>query len=112
MKVLIVTHNYLTGYGGGVFGARAYINAFSALYDDVTLLYPIREEEAGFDGLREGIRKIGVPDPVPRLAKLVRILFKGVLHRFEKPFRNLLTRERFDIIVFQNSKCSGTTHRF
>ena len=107
MKVLIVTHNYLTGYGGGVFGARAFINAFSALYDDVTLLYPIREEEAGFDGLREGIRKIGVPDPAPRLAKLARILFKGVLHRFEKPFRNLLTRERFDIIVFQNSKCSS-----
>lgn len=107
MRVLIVTHNYLTGYGGGVFGARAYINAFSALFDDVTLLYPIREKEIGFDGLRENIRRIGVADPAPGLAKLSRILFKGVLHRFEKPFRDLLFRERFDIVVFQNSKCSS-----
>lgn len=107
MKVLIVTYNYLTGYGGGAFGARAYINAFSALYDDVTLLYPVREGETGSDGLREGIRKIGVIDPAPRPAKLARILFKGILHRFEKPFRELLARERFDLIVFQNSKCSS-----
>ena len=107
MKVLIVTHNYLTGYGGGVFGARAYINAFSALYDGVTLLYPIRERATGSDGLREGIRRIGVPDSVPRPAKLARILFKGVVHRFEKPFRELLAQERFDLIVFQNSKCSS-----
>lgn len=107
MKVLIVTYNYLTGYGGGAFGARAYINAFSALYEDVTLLYPIREGETGPDGLREEIRKIGVTDPAPRPAKLARIFFKGILHRFEKPFRDLLAREHFDLIVFQNSKCSS-----
>ena len=111
MKVLIVTYNYLTGYGGGAFGARAYINAFSALYEDVTLLYPVREGETGPDGLQEGIRKIGVTDPAPRPAKLARIFFKGILHRFEKPFRELLAREHFDLIVFQNSKCSSRPDR-
>lgn len=107
MKVLIVTYNYLTGYGGGPFGARAYINAFSALYDDVTLMYPIREGEADPDGLTGRVRRIGVMDPVPRPVKLARILFKGVMHRFERPFRDLLSRERFDMVVFQNSKCSS-----
>lgn len=107
MKVLIVTYNSLTGYGGGPFGARAYINAFSALYDDVTVMYPVREGEADPDGLTSRVRRIGVTDPVPRPVKLARILFKGVMHRFERPFRELLSKERFDLIVFQNSKCSS-----
>ena len=47
MRVLIVTYNYLSGFGGGVYGARACINAFAAFYDDVTLLYPARSEVPG-----------------------------------------------------------------
>lgn len=107
MKVLIVTYNYLTGYGGGPFWARACINAFSALFDDVTLLYPVREGEKAPDGLTSRVQRIGVTDPVPRPVKLARILFKGVMHRFERPFRELLSKERFDLIVFENSKCSS-----
>ena len=107
MRVLIVTHNYLSGFGGGVYGARAYINAFAALYDDVTLLYPVQEGNAAPTEISPRVRMIGVADPVSALRKAGRILFKGVLHRFEKPFRDLLSKERFDIIVFQNSKCSS-----
>ena len=107
MRVLIVTHNYLSGYGGGAFGARAYINAFSALYDDVTLLYPVQEGNTAPTEISPKVRMIGVADPAPAICKAGRILFKGVLHRFEKPFRDLLAREKFDIIVFQNSKCSS-----
>ena len=107
MRVLIVTHNYLSGYGGGAFGARAYINAFSALYDDVTLLYPVQEGNNAPTEISPKVRMIGVPDPAPAICKAARILFKGVLHRFEKPFRDLLAREKFNIIVFQNSKCSS-----
>lgn len=107
MRVLIVTHNYLSGFGGGAYGARAYINAFSALYDDVTLLYPVQEGNTAPTEISPRVRMIGVADPVSALHKAGRILFKGVLHRFEKPFRDLLSRETFDIIVFQNSKCSS-----
>lgn len=106
MRVLVVTYNYLTGFGGGAFGARAYINAFASLYDDVTLLYPVREGDVSPTEISTRVRMIGVTDPVPGPLKAARILFKGVLHRFEKPFKSLLARERFDIIVFQNSKCS------
>ena len=107
MRVLIVTYNYLSGYGGGAFGARAYINAFSALYDDVTLLYPVREGDTAPTEIDSRVRMLGVADPASAPVKAARILFKGVLHRFEKPFRELLAREKFDIIVFQNSKCSS-----
>lgn len=107
MSVLIVTYNYLTGFGGGAFGARAYINAFASLYDDVTLLYPVREGDGSPTEISSRVRMIGVTDPLPAPLKAARILFRGVLHRFEMPFKNLLAKERFDIIVFQNSKCSS-----
>ena len=85
MKVLIVTHNYLTGYGGGAFGARAYINAFSALYDDVTLLYPVREDDDVPKEISSRVRMMGIPDPVSKIHKAARILFKGVLQRSDSP---------------------------
>lgn len=107
MKVLIVTYNFLTGFGGGVYGARAYINAFAALYDDLTLLYPVHSEDEPIPEIASHVRRIGVMDTASKLAKVGRMAFRGVLHRFEKPFGDLLNRERFDRIVFQNSKCSS-----
>lgn len=107
MKVLIVTYNYLTGFGGGVYGARAYINAFAALYDDVTLLYPARSGDEPIPEIDARVRRIGVVDKASRLTKVKRLVFRGILHRFEQPFTDLLARERFDMIVFQNSKCSS-----
>ena len=107
MRVLILTYNYLSGFGGGVYGARAYINAFAALYDDVTLMYPTRSEDEPIPEIDPRIRRIGVVDYASKAAKLGRLAFRGVLHRFEDPFAELLARERFDMIVFQNSKCSS-----
>ena len=106
MKVLIVTYNYLSGFGGGVYGARAYINAFAALYGDVTLLYPARSEGEPLSGIDRRVRGIEVVDHSSKLSKAVRLVVRGIPHRFEKPFRELLERERFDLVVFQNSKCS------
>lgn len=107
MRVLIVTHNYLSGFGGGAYGARAYINAFAALYDDVTLLYPARIEGEPVSEIDARIRRIEVVDHASKPAKVMRLAFRGVPHRFERPFADLLARERFDMIVFQNSKCSS-----
>lgn len=106
MKVLIVTYNYLSGFGGGVYGARAYINAFATLYDDVTLLYPAKSEGEPLSGIDPGVRGIGVVDPASKLSKAIRLVVRGIPHRFEKPFEEMLEGERFDLIVFQNSKCS------
>ena len=105
-RVLIVTYNYLSGFGGGAYGARAYINAFRALYDDVTLLYPARFEGETLSGIDPRVRGIEVVDHASKVSKAVRLIVKGIPHRFEKPFRALLEKERFDFVVFQNSKCS------
>lgn len=107
MRVLIVTYNYLTGFGGGAFGARAYINAFASLYHDVTLLYPVREGDTSSTEISSSVRMIGVADTASVPVKVARILFQGVMHRFESAFIFLLKQEHFDIIVFQNSKCSS-----
>ena len=44
MKVLFVTYHYLHGHGGGIFASRGFINAFAALSDEMTLLYPVKRE--------------------------------------------------------------------
>lgn len=106
MRVLIVTYNYLSGFGGGAYGARAYINAFRAVYDDVTLLYPARFEGELLSGIDPRVRGIEVVDHASKVSKAVRLVFKGIPHRFERPFRELLEKEWFDLVVFQNSKCS------
>ena len=107
MKVLIVTYNYLSGFGGGSYGARAYINAFAALYDDVTLLYPARFDGEAVPEIDPRIRRIEVVDHASKASKAMRMALRGILHRFEIPFADLLSRERFDMVVFQNSKCSS-----
>ena len=107
MRVLIVTYNYLSGFGGGAYGARAYINAFAALYDDVTLLYPARTEDGPLLEIDPHIHRIGVVDRSSKAAIAARMVFRGVMHRFEESFSQLLAENRFDLIVFQNSKCSS-----
>ena len=107
MRVLIVTHNYLSGFGGGAYGARAYINAFASLYDDVTLLYPSKTGDEPLPEIDPRIRRIAVADTASKVRKAARQVFRGVLHRFEQPFVRLLEKESFGMIVFQNSKCSS-----
>lgn len=106
MRVLIVTYNYLSGFGGGAYGARAYINALAALYDDVTLLYPARSEGDSLSGIDPRVHGIEVVDHASKVSKAFRLIARGIPHRFEKPFRELLQKQRFDLVVFQNSKCS------
>lgn len=107
MKVLILTHNYLHGYGGGAFGARAYINAFAALYDDVTLLFPARREGEVPEAVDPKVKAIPVVDRRSLPKKIWDIGVRGILHRFEAVFGSLTAREPFDLVVFQNSKCSS-----
>lgn len=43
MRILYITHHYLSDNGGGTFASRAYINAFAEIADEMTLLYPVKE---------------------------------------------------------------------
>lgn len=105
MKVLIVTHHYLHGNGGGVFASRCYINALATLCDDVTLMCPLKD---GFppEHIHPRVRVIPVPDRRPVLKKAIDLL-TGRFHRFASDFPALLSRERFDMIVFDTCYPAG-----
>lgn len=107
MRILILTHNFLDGFGGGAYGARAYINAFAALYEDVTLLYPSRTREEALPSVAPSIRKRPVVDLRSKWKKIWDLRMRGILHRYEKVFMEILEKEHFDVIVFQNSKSSS-----
>ena len=106
MKALVVNYSKMKGVGGGVFAARSTVNAVAQICDEVTLLFPA-DRPGEFDAEVDAtVRQIGVTDSAPKVVKLFRVLSRGVLHRFMTPFRELMDRERFDLVVFHNSKGS------
>ena len=102
MRVLFITRHYLEQKNGGSLGARAYLDAFSSLYEDLTLLYPSRKNQsiAGFVNSR--IKLIPCDDKRPLLVKGLDI-YRGKLHRFASTLKQVLLENLFDIIVFDHS---------
>lgn len=104
MKVLFVTYHYLHGHGGSVFASRAYINAFAALSQRMSLLCPVTRK-SGPEGLAGGIEIIPVfRSRNPLIA--VRNYALGVLHRYYGLFRRVLQKGGFDTVVFDTCYAS------
>ena len=104
MKALIVEYSKMNGFGGGIYFARSVINWTAAVADEVTLLYPSDDGRSDPE-LNPSVRLIPVKDSSSnRLRRLLRMVRTGHLHRFDIPFRALLSRQKFDLIVFHNSK--------
>lgn len=106
MKVLVVCYSKMKGYGGGVFAARATVNALASICEDVTVLFPADQDGERDEELFQNVRQIGVTDPVSKARKFLRCILRGTLHRMERVFGELLAKESFDCIVFHNSKAS------
>lgn len=105
MRSLIVAYSEMNGNGGGIFATLAYANAMAALADETVFLFPSKDGKP--DGrIHPSVRQIPVKDPASQLGKVRRILFKGVLHRFEEKLAELLEQEHFDLVTFHNSKAS------
>ena len=104
MKVLFVTYNYLHGNGGGIFGSRGFINAFAALSDQMTVLYPIKNGEAA-EGLAESVRTIPVAYEKSRPGKFLDLL-TGRIHRFFGIFERILVERDYDTVVFDSCYAS------
>lgn len=100
-KVLIVTHHYLNGNGGGVFASRAYINALAEIYSDVTLLYPVKEGHP-IEHINKKVKAIPVKYDVPKIVKLWHIL-TGLSHRYFDVFEKTLIQDNYDTVVFDTS---------
>lgn len=101
MKVLFVTHHYLSGFGGGTFASKAFINAFGDVCEDVTLLYPVRDGE-GNNGINRLVKQIPVSYNIPKWRKLLRLCM-GKTHRYYDAFKKIMGEQHFDLVVFDNS---------
>lgn len=105
MKILFITHQYLSSNGGGSFASRAYINSFAECVDSMTLLYPQNSKEDVFDSINKKIVQIPVTYDIPKVCKLLDLLI-GRVHRYYDIVPKLLESESYDVVVFDNSKCS------
>lgn len=102
MKILFITRHYLDQKNGGSLGARAYLDAFSCLYEDLTLLYPNHKNMDISNIVNPCIKLIPCDDNRSLLIKGLDI-YRGKLHRFASILKRILSEKTFDIIVFDHS---------
>ena len=101
MKVLFITHHYLTSNSGGAFASRAYINVFAEVADEMTLLYPVREGQNLFTEINPKIKTIPVAYNFPKWRKLWHSI-TGHVHRYYEAAEDFLTEQKADIVVFDS----------
>ena len=97
MRILFVTHHYLSGKGGGIFASRSFINALAETGAEVTLLYPVKGDERA-EEIDPRVRAIPVPYAVPRWKKGLDLLL-GRIHRYFGVLEPYLD-EGYDQVVF------------
>ena len=97
MRILFVTHHYLSGKGGGIFASRSFINALAETGAEVTLLYPVKGEERA-EEIDPRVRLIPVGYEVPRWRKGLDLLL-GRIHRYFGIMETYL-EEGYDQVVF------------
>lgn len=102
MKILFITHHYLSNNGGGSFASRAYINAFAEVADEMTLLYPVKEGENVFQGINSKIKLMPIAYSKPKLGKLFDSLI-GKVHRYYNVAPQEIRSGKYDIVVFDTS---------
>ncbi len=71
----------------------------------MTLLYPQNSKEDVFDSINKKIVQIPVTYDIPKVCKLLDLLI-GRVHRYYDIVPKLLESESYDVVVFDNSKCS------
>lgn len=107
MNVLVLTHHYLKGVGGGVFASRAYINALSCLFGKVTLLCPAKtEDDIHSYQINDNVRIIPIIDKLSILHKIFNYCI-GRISRYYNVLESILETTNFDLVVFDNSKASS-----
>lgn len=107
MNVLVLTHHYLKGVGGGVFASRAYINALSCLFGRVTLLCPAKmEDDINSYQINSNVQIIPIVSKISILHKIFNYCI-GRISRYYNVFESILETANFDLVVFDNSKASS-----
>lgn len=100
MKVLFIANQYLHDLGGGANASRAYVNAFAEIFDDVTLLYPMREGYAPI-GINEKVKGIPVWDKRSKIRKFLDFLI-GRQSRYYQ-LKKIVGDKKYDLVVHSGS---------
>lgn len=103
-KLLFVTHHALVGKGGGVFATRAFIHAFSILYPELTVVYPVNGKKEELN-ISYDCKLIPITYNIPKWLKFIHLLF-GKVHRYFSCFEEILKEGEYDLVVFDNSRAS------
>lgn len=105
MNILFITHHYLTTVGGASFASRAYINAFAAISDEMTLLYPVKQGQNVFMEIDKKIKQVPVANNMSFIKRAFYWLL-GRTHRYDAIAPSIIQDNHFDYVVFDNSKTS------
>jgi len=105
MKILFITHHYLSSNGGGAFASRAYINAFAEAADEMTLLYPVKDGELLFPEINKKITAIPVAYKKAKVQKLIDLVL-GKVHRYYETAPDYIKNGNYDFVVFDTSLVS------
>lgn len=100
-KVLIITNHYLNNLAGGTIASLAYINAFSSIFPDCTLIYPDKETDVR-NLLLPSLQMIPCKDNRSGWRKGFGI-YCGKIHRFGKASGKAFISLKPDLVVFDTS---------
>lgn len=98
MRILIVTHHYLAGNGGGIYASRSMVNALAETGAEVTLLYPVQGDERA-EEIDPRVQLRPVTYDLPRWRKALDLVC-GRLHRYFGVLEKTLSETRFDQVFF------------
>ena len=90
MKILFVTHHFLTGKSGGAFASKAYINAFAKNSTEMKLLYPIKDKAEKIEDIDQNIKLCPISYSKPKWKKFLDLLI-GRVHRYYHAVPQLFT---------------------
>lgn len=103
MRTLFITHHYLDGRNGASYASNAYINAFAAISDSLTLLYPENGKEPL--AVDEKVEKIPVGVNRQSIVKRAIAFALGTVHRYMDVAPQFISK-KYDLVVFDTSVVS------
>jgi glycosyltransferase involved in cell wall biosynthesis len=101
MKTLFITNNYLQSDSGAIYASKSFVNCFSAVSENMTLVYPVKDGVDTQD-IDPRIKLIPVGDKRSKLKKSVDMLL-GKLHRYGGQVHAMFDSHNYDVVVFDSS---------
>jgi hypothetical protein len=101
-KVLFLTRHPLDKNVGGSNGSKAFIDVFTDLYENVSLIFPYENNGEERYYIPKSITRYPCVDKRSKIKKGID-MYLGIIHRYVGKMMNVLKKDRYDIIVLDHS---------